>query len=228
MPSQPRQPHADQPHLLVRVDRVVAAAPARDAAMVTSISASSTTLVDRRADRHLAARTAAAARGRCAGSGSVDVAADRIGDQIDAVPELDQRLDAVVFAERRAARLEERLGREHQDAKRSGRRGHSARVADSRILLVYHPDRRFLLTRSDLCYIRPVVASSPAPRDGAPSTPSERSSPLLRRVLFILLKLSLSVGLMAFVLRDTSLASLWAMLRRVQPGWAIAALAPTS
>ena len=29
---------------------------------------------------------------------------------------------------------------------------------------------------------------------------------------------------MAFVLRDTSLASLWAMLRRVQPGWAIAAL----
>ena len=68
------------------------------------------------------------------------------------------------------------------------------------------------------------MASPPAPRDGAPSTPSERSSPLLRRLLFILLKLSLSVGLMAFVLRDTSLASLWAMLRRVQPGWAIAAL----
>ena len=53
-----------------------------------------------------------------------------------------------------------------------------------------------------------------------PSVPPRFSAALL----VILLKLALSVGLMAFVLRDTSLASLWAMLRRVQPGWAIAAL----
>ena len=51
--------------------------------------------------------------------GSVDVAADRIGDQIDVMAELAERLDAVVFAERGAARLEERLRREHQDAQRT-------------------------------------------------------------------------------------------------------------
>ena len=50
--------------------------------------------------------------------GSVDIAADRIGHQIDVMAELAERLDAVVFAEGRAARLEERLRREHQDAQR--------------------------------------------------------------------------------------------------------------
>ncbi len=53
----------------------------------------------------------------------------------------------------------------------------------------------------------------------------DRSSPAARRALGILLKLGLSVGLMAFVLRDTSLAALWATLSRVQLGWVIAALA---
>jgi hypothetical protein len=46
----------------------------------------------------------------------LDVTADGIRDEIDVMAELAQRLDAVIFAERRAARLEERLRREHQDA----------------------------------------------------------------------------------------------------------------
>ena len=46
----------------------------------------------------------------------------------------------------------------------------------------------------------------------------------LRRVLSTVAKLALSVGLMAFVLRDTSLASLFSTLRRVQPLWILAAM----
>ena len=48
--------------------------------------------------------------------GDVHVPSDGIGDQIDLVPQFGQSLEPVVFAERGAARLEERLGREHQDA----------------------------------------------------------------------------------------------------------------
>jgi uncharacterized membrane protein YbhN (UPF0104 family) len=40
----------------------------------------------------------------------------------------------------------------------------------------------------------------------------------------VALKLALSVALMAYVLRDTSLASLWSTFRRVEPGWVLAAL----
>jgi uncharacterized membrane protein YbhN (UPF0104 family) len=46
----------------------------------------------------------------------------------------------------------------------------------------------------------------------------------LRRPLAAVAKLVLSVGLMAFVLRDTSLAALWQMFRRVQPSWILAAM----
>jgi hypothetical protein len=46
----------------------------------------------------------------------------------------------------------------------------------------------------------------------------------LRRPLAAVAKLVLSVGLMAFVLRDTSLAALWQMFRRVQPSWIVAAM----
>jgi uncharacterized membrane protein YbhN (UPF0104 family) len=46
-----------------------------------------------------------------------------------------------------------------------------------------------------------------------------------RRALGVAVKLALSVGLMAFVLRDTSLGALWQTLRRVQPVWVLAALA---
>ena len=47
----------------------------------------------------------------------------------------------------------------------------------------------------------------------------------LSRIIVPLAKLALSVGLMAFVLRDTSLVGLWRMLQRVQPLWLVAALA---
>ena len=46
----------------------------------------------------------------------------------------------------------------------------------------------------------------------------------LRRLLAALAKLLLSVGLMAFVLRDTSPTALWTMFRRVQPSWILAAM----
>ena len=44
------------------------------------------------------------------------VLAERIRDEIDLVAERGERADAVKLAERRAARLEERLGRDHQNA----------------------------------------------------------------------------------------------------------------
>ena len=47
----------------------------------------------------------------------IDVLADGIGDQVNAIAELNQRLDSVIFAKRRASRLEERLGSEHQNAR---------------------------------------------------------------------------------------------------------------
>src|SRR5205814_1173 len=49
-------------------------------------------------------------------SGNRHISAERIRDEIDLMPERRQRLDAVVLAERRPARLEERLGRDHQNA----------------------------------------------------------------------------------------------------------------
>jgi hypothetical protein len=42
--------------------------------------------------------------------------AERIGHEVDLVAERGERADAMELAERRAARLEERLGRDHQDA----------------------------------------------------------------------------------------------------------------
>ena len=44
-----------------------------------------------------------------------DVPAERIGDEIDGMAEIEKRADAVILAERGAPRLEERLGRDHQD-----------------------------------------------------------------------------------------------------------------
>ena len=49
-----------------------------------------------------------------------DVLSKRIRDQIDLVPERGQRPEAMKLAEGSAARLEERLGRDHQDAHGSG------------------------------------------------------------------------------------------------------------
>src|SRR5688572_14831315 len=44
-----------------------------------------------------------------------DVGAERIRDEVDGMTQLGQRLDAMVLAERCAARLEERLRREHEN-----------------------------------------------------------------------------------------------------------------
>lgn len=46
----------------------------------------------------------------------------------------------------------------------------------------------------------------------------------LPRTATVVAKLALSVGLLTFVLRDTSLAALWSTFRRVQPLWILAAM----
>ncbi len=48
-----------------------------------------------------------------------DVAPERIGDEVDGVPEIDEGADAVVLAERGAPGLEKRLRRNHEDFHRS-------------------------------------------------------------------------------------------------------------
>ena len=72
-------------------------------------------LGDRRTDTNLAYE------GRTQGPedpeiGKLNVSSDRIGNQIDVMAEFTEGLDAVLLAEGGAARLEKRLGREHQDA----------------------------------------------------------------------------------------------------------------
>ena len=46
----------------------------------------------------------------------IDGLAKRVGDEIDRVPELEERPDAVILAEGRATGLEEGLRSDHQDA----------------------------------------------------------------------------------------------------------------
>jgi hypothetical protein len=48
--------------------------------------------------------------------GQRDVGPERIRDEIDLMAEITEGPDAVIFAERRATRLEERLWRDHQNA----------------------------------------------------------------------------------------------------------------
>ena len=87
----------------------------------------------------------------------------------------------------------------------------------------YHPGSRFLLTCQHLCYISEVGPDA-GRRAGPPLCMSDAAPHPLRRLLAALAKLLLSVGLLAFVLRDTSLAALWNMFRRVQPSWILAAM----
>jgi hypothetical protein len=51
----------------------------------------------------------------------LDVGPERIGDQVDVMPEFGQRLDSVIFTEGGAAGFEERLRGEHQDPERATR-----------------------------------------------------------------------------------------------------------
>ena len=91
-------------------------APTAHAAATVSVSsASSGSFAERRTDLHaMQERRPQAAEH--AQPRHRHVLAERIGDEIDLVPERGERPDAVKFAERRAARLEERLGRDHQNA----------------------------------------------------------------------------------------------------------------
>ncbi len=86
-------------------------------AMVSIIRASSTILVIDGPMRTFLTKEDAATEN--AEIGELDIAADRIGHQVDVMAELTEGFDAVVLAEGRAARLEKRLGREHQDAHES-------------------------------------------------------------------------------------------------------------
>jgi hypothetical protein len=111
-----RQPHADQAHLLVRVDGVVAFAP-RAAGDGDEHQTVEQDLGDRRADAHPGDEGGPPGP-EDAEVGDVHVPADGISDQVDVVPQLGQGLEAVILAEGSAAGLEERLRRQHQDAHR--------------------------------------------------------------------------------------------------------------
>ena len=108
-----RQHHADQAALFVRVDGVVGRAerPAQRRGGQGGVQGD---LGPGRADADVAdQRRPQTADHR--EPGHLDVLPERIGDEIDGVTQRDERLDAVEFAERGAPRLEERLGRNHQD-----------------------------------------------------------------------------------------------------------------
>ena len=109
-----RQKHADEPSFFVRVDRVVALgerAPSRR----QRHHRIERNLGERRPDLHTGdERRARAAED--AESGHRHIVAERVGDEVDVVTELGERADAVELAERCAAGLEKRLGRDHQQA----------------------------------------------------------------------------------------------------------------
>ena len=114
-PQQRGEHDADEPAFFVRVDGVVApgeGAPERGQRRAARRAGASRATA--RSSR--GARTAAAAQRNTRRPGIVDVLAERIGDEIDLMAERGQRADAMKLAERRAARLEERLGRDHQNA----------------------------------------------------------------------------------------------------------------
>jgi hypothetical protein len=48
-------------------------------------------------------------------SGHLDTLPERVRDQINGMPELDERANAMILAERGAPGLEERLRRDHQN-----------------------------------------------------------------------------------------------------------------
>ena len=112
----PGQHHADEARFLVRVDDVVAASEhAPDGGERQGDVERD--LRERRADADPVQerRTEAA---EDAQPRQADVAAERIGDQVDGVAQVGERADAVVLAERGAPGLEERLRRQHEDLHR--------------------------------------------------------------------------------------------------------------
>ena len=116
--QQRRQRGADQPSLFVGVDRVVAAGqhPAQHGERQQRVERN---LGQRGPHVHPAHKRRPQAA-EDAQSGQGHVCAERVGDEIDLVPERRQRADTMKLAEGSAARLEKRLGRDHQDAHGSG------------------------------------------------------------------------------------------------------------
>ena len=157
-PSMRRQHDADQAALLVRVDGVVASCRARAGSAVSASARSSGTLAH---DGPMPmCRTNGGRRQRKTREpGQLDVAAERIRHQIDGVAERDQRADAVVFAERRAPGLEERLRRDHQDV-------HAAAAADEYTRPASDTGQFAGGARdppTDRCTRRPIASSSNGP-----------------------------------------------------------------
>jgi hypothetical protein len=109
-----REQHANRAAFLVRMDGVIPAADGAPGGRERQRDVQRH-LGPGRPDLHAAderwADTAEDAQPR-----HLDVAAERIGHQIDGVPQRGQRADAVELRERRAPGLEERLGRDHEDA----------------------------------------------------------------------------------------------------------------
>jgi hypothetical protein len=108
------QQDADEPAFFVRVDRIV---PLAERAPYRRHREENVErhLRERRADAH-AIQERRTHRSEHTKSGHRHVLPERISDEIDRVTERCQRANAVKLAERRPARLEERLGRNHQDA----------------------------------------------------------------------------------------------------------------
>ena len=113
-PQPPRQPDADETHLFVRMNRVVSPGH-RAAGHGQQHQPIERQLGERRANADLADERWFE-RAKNPQVGKLNVAAERIRDEVDLVPQFAEGLDAVVLAEGGAARLEERLRREHQDA----------------------------------------------------------------------------------------------------------------
>ena len=111
------EPHADQSHLFMRVDRIVALGN-HAAQHGKQHQAIEQQLGGRRTNPDLADERRTH-RPENAQIRQLNVATDRVRDQVNVMAKFTERLDAVVFAERGPARLKKRLGREHQDAHES-------------------------------------------------------------------------------------------------------------
>src|SRR5687768_11462413 len=115
--QQPRQPHPSQTHFLVRMNRVVAGGQS------TAKNSREHQRIEhrfghRRTDTDFTDKRWPEAS-KDSQIGQRDIPANRIGHEIDVMPQLAEGLDPVVLAERGAAGLEKWLRREHQDAKRT-------------------------------------------------------------------------------------------------------------
>jgi hypothetical protein len=117
-PETPRDPGTEEPGLLVGMHDVVAPATRRPQRGDQQQPVEQQ-LHDRWADAD-ATHERQAGRADDPQVRQLDIRPDRIRDQVHLMPQINEGLDAVEFAEGRAPGLEKRLRRQHQDAKRTG------------------------------------------------------------------------------------------------------------